>query len=119
MTIHSGRAPRLASDVFIRACVRRADLEGIACYVTAKGDPTSGAILVKQRRRDGTALVLAETLTPDGERGWYRGTGPAPVAEQAADDYIQRARHRDPDLWVIELDDAESRLPFDARIVEG
>lgn len=111
------RAPRLASEVWVRACVRRADLEGIAVAVVRRGDPTSGAILVKLNRRELGCTVLAETVTAEGRRAWFRGTGPEPVAEAAADDYIARNRRRDPDIWVIEIEDREGRLPFDAEIL--
>jgi len=113
------RAPRLASELWVKACVRRADLEGIAVVVARRGDPTSGAILVKLNQRDLGCTVLAETITGEGSRAWFRGTGPAPVDEPAADDYIARHRRRDPDLWVVEVEDRAGRLPFDAEIVSA
>jgi hypothetical protein len=87
-------------------------------FVVRRGDPTSGAILMKLNQRDLGVTVLAETLTADGGRAWFRGTGPVPVAESIADAYIQRHVTRDPDIWVIEWDDRAGRLPFDQPIVE-
>jgi GMP synthase (glutamine-hydrolysing) len=113
------RTPRLASELFVRSCVRRADLENIAVVVSRRGDPTSGAILIKLNRFDQGCCVLAESVGPDGGRAWIRGTGTAPVDEPAADAYIARQRGRDPDLWVVEIEDRAGRLPFDAVIVGG
>jgi hypothetical protein len=114
----SERTPRLASELFVKSCLRRADLEGMPLVVLHKGDPTSGAILVKLNRRELGCTVLAETQSIDGKRSWFRGTGPEWVEETVADDYVRRHRRRDPDLWVIEIEDRAGRLPFDAPVIE-
>jgi GMP synthase (glutamine-hydrolysing) len=108
---------RLKTGIWIQACVRRGDLEGIAVTVVHKGDGDGGAVLVKLNQRDRGCTVLAETRDQDGARAWLRGTGAAPVAESEADAYIARHRQRDPDLWVLEVDDRAGRLPFDATII--
>ena len=108
---------RLKTGLWVQACVRRGDLEGIAVTVVRKGDPDGGAVLVKLNQRELGCTVLAETRDPGGARAWIRGTGAAPVAEDAADAYIARNRQRDPDLWVIEVEDRAGRLPFEAQII--
>ena len=108
---------RLKTAIWVQACVRRGDLDGIAVTVVRKGDPDGGAVLVKVNRRDAGCTVLAETRDPAGARAWIRGTGAAAVAEADADAYIARSRARDPDLWVIEIDDRAGRLPFEATII--
>jgi GMP synthase (glutamine-hydrolysing) len=110
-------APRLRTDFWIQSCVRRADGEGIAMAILHRGDPVAGSILVRVDQRDQGCTVWAQTRTPEGEAAWFRGTGP--VAAEAADAYIARHRARDPDLWVIEIDDRQGRLPFDDRLLSG
>jgi len=85
--------------------------------VVAKGDPISGAILIKINRRDLGCWVLSETRGASGERAWFRGTGVAGVAESEADGYIQRHRARDPDLWVLEIEDRDGRYSFDEPVI--
>ena len=110
--------PRLQSAFWIKACVRRADLAGIAATVVRRGDPTSGAILIKLNRREHGCWVLAETQDKAGRRAWFRGTGSSGVTEGEADGYIDRHRRRDPDLWVLEIDDREGRCPFDDPVLD-
>jgi hypothetical protein len=64
-------------------------------------------------------MVLTETRDAAGERAWLPGTGSAWVTETEADAYIARARQRDPDLWVIEIEDRQGRLPFEAKILSA
>ncbi len=109
---------RLQSSFWIKACIRRADQEGIAATVVHKGDGGSGAILVKLNRRDLGCWVLAETQDGQGRRAWFYGTGTAGIPEADADTYIERHRRRDPDLWVIEIDDRAGRRPFDDPVLD-
>ncbi len=101
----------------MQACIRRGNAAGIAVMVVHKGDAARGSVLVKLNRLDGSCTVFAEAQDAEGARAWIRGTGPAPVAEATADDYIARNRTYDPDLWVIEVEDREGRLPFEAKIL--
>ena len=39
------------------------------------------------------------------------------VAEPEADAYIARAVERDPDLWVIEIEDRSGGNPFDGKLI--
>jgi hypothetical protein len=95
---------RLKSGLWVQALTRRCDLAAVGVAVIKRGDGDAGAILIKLWNRAAGASVLAQTRRPDGTLGWMRATGPAPVPEPQADDYIARQRARDPDLWVIEID---------------
>lgn len=98
---------RLASKVWIDAYLTRLRLADIAVYVTAKGDATSGAVIVKCATLDGQARAYQRgyDLMQD-RRVWL------PLAEGDevdVDHAIARARSFDPDLWVIELEDRAGR----------
>ncbi len=109
--------PRLMTEIWVQACVRRANAQGIAVTVVHKGDPARGSVLVKLMAFEKGCVVLAETRDPAGARAWLRGTGAEPVEEAVADAYIARNRKYDPDLWVIEIEDRTGRLPFDEKVL--
>lgn len=89
---------RLASELLVGAMLRRVNDAGGFGVVRAKGEATGGGILILTGEGSG-AVALERGLGPTGE--------PALIESRPADsieDYWQRRRSRDPDLWVIELD---------------
>jgi hypothetical protein len=110
--------PRLATEFWVMACVRRGSVEGIPVTIVRKGDPLRGSVLVKLMRFEAGCVVLAETRDAAGGRAWMQGTGRDPVDEATADAYIARNRKYDPDVWVIEVEDRKGRLPFDEKVLE-
>lgn len=98
---------RLKADLWVSAYLNRLRLADIPAYVTRKGDATAGTVLVKVALLDGTARAF--------ERGYDMATGAriwrlmSEGAERDVDDLLTRAGQRDPDLWVIELEDKTGR----------
>jgi hypothetical protein len=107
---------RLKSAIWVKALIRRCDLAAIPVAVLARGDDDAGAILLKFNDRDTGCLVLTQARGKDGELLWIRATGPALIAEADADAYIERQRRRDPDLWVMEIENTSAGTVIDERI---
>lgn len=102
---------RLKADLWVSAYLNRLRLADIPAYVTRKGDPTAGTVMVKVALLDGTARVYERgyDLTT-GTRLWRLMTeGP----EVEVDALLTRAGQRDPDLWVIELEHRTGRTLLD------
>nr|WP_323781863.1 DUF1491 family protein [Amylibacter sp.] len=97
---------RVTSDFWVKAYLRRLALADIAAFVTAKGDATAGAVLVKQAPLDGTATLFQRSYDLDGNRVWVTL---AAGAEQDVDAAVARQRSFDPDIWVIEVEDRAGR----------
>jgi hypothetical protein len=102
-------APRLKAEIWVKALIRRCEVEGASAMVVRRGDATSGVVLIKLNRLDGAAQVLTPARAGDGSFQWLSGTGTDPVPEAAADAYIERQRKFDPDLWVVEIEDRAGR----------
>ncbi len=108
---------RLRSRIWVQACVRICDLNCLPIVVVRKGDEDAGAILLKLARRDGVAEVLVQARTPEGQSGWMGAGGGGKIPDGVADAYIGRQIARDPDLWVIEIQDPDGRYHPDGGIV--
>lgn len=102
---------RLTADFWIRAYLARLQAAHIPAYVTAKGDPTAGAVLVKLATLDGRAQLFQRSFDlRTGARAWVVLSEGAEAEVDAA---IGRQRRTDPDLWVIELESREGRTLLD------
>ena len=102
---------RLKADLWVSAYINRLRLADIPAYVTRKGDPTAGTVLVKVALLDGTARAYERGYDlATGARTWRLMTqGP----EVEVDAQLARAGQRDPDLWVIELENRAGRTLLD------
>ena len=103
--------PRLTADFWVRVYLARLEQAGIPAFVTAKGDATAGAVLVKVARLDGTAQAYQRSfdLMADTRVWVVLSEGDESVVDAA----ITRQRSFDPDLWVIEVEDRQGRSLLD------
>ena len=108
---------RLKTRIVVQAAVRLCGMRAIPVAVTRRGDPDAGTIIVKLNQFELGCIVLVETRAPDGARAWLRATGRGPVTEADADAYIARQVKRDPDLWVVEIEDRAGASPFAGPIL--
>lgn len=107
----------LTTALWVSAQVRLCDRVFIPATVVRRGDPDAGTVLVKVNRFEAGVTVYAQATTLDGDPAWSRGTGPSPVAEAEADAYITRQVARDPDVWVLEIEDRKGTYKLDGRVV--
>ena len=105
--------PRLRSDFFVPAHLRRLDVANIPAVLRRRGAAEAGAIFVKVDRLDGSADLYGpapQALFDDANSGDRRfspllqGATPLDVEERLA----KEARF-DSDLWIIEIDDRDGR----------
>jgi len=111
------RPPRLTAQIWVQAALRNCAAAAIMATVVRRGDGDAGTVLIKQNLLGNGFVVLAPMRASDGELGWIKGTGDAPVDETAADSYIARQINRDSDIWVIEIESREGRLPFEHKLL--
>jgi hypothetical protein len=107
---------RLRTEIWVMAHIRRCSGDGIPATVVRRGDANGGTVVVKLNQLDQGCRVLSQSRDIDGTMGWLGAFDGALVSEAEADAYIGRAVMRDPDIWVVEIEDRNGRHPFEGRI---
>ena len=95
---------RLATGVWVAAYLARLRMAGMAAYVVAKGDATAGAVVVKVVLPGGRGKAMVRGFDLASAARLWRVL--AEGDEREVDALLQRERGRDPDLWVIDVEDA-------------
>ena len=96
--------PRLKTHIWVHGYLRRCAVENIPAFVTRHGDETSGTVLVKVNLLNGHARIFEAVFDDKGERIWLPALKEDPAQEAEADAFIARASSRDPDIWVVEIE---------------
>ena len=98
---------RLTARFWVDAYLARLRLHDIPAFVTAHGDDTGGAVVVKVNTLDGQARLFHRSFDLEsGARVWAEL---ASGVETDVDQSLVKQRGFDPDLWVIEVEDREGR----------
>ncbi len=111
----------LPTQLYIDAHLRRLTGQGVPYYISHRGNAAGGVILLKiVNILEGwhVRLLLRQRDIMSGELGWMRVFTDRDVEESEADAYIRRAVDRDPDLWVIEIEQKTFENPFEGKILE-
>ncbi|MEM9551334.1 MAG: DUF1491 family protein [Pseudomonadota bacterium] len=98
---------RLTARFWVDAYLARLRMMDIPGFVTAHGDDTAGAVLVKLNTLDGQAVALQRSFDlMTGDRTWVELVK---GAERDVDAAVRRQLSFDGDLWVIEVEDRQGR----------
>ncbi|MBI1216484.1 MAG: DUF1491 family protein [Alphaproteobacteria bacterium] len=113
---------RIPTDLWVSAHQRDCTVKNIPFYVIHKGAPAAGTVLVKivvpgdNPAESRGCILLNQMRDIDGNLGWMDVFDGETVDEPRADQYIQRSIGRDPDVWVIEVEDKDGKNPFEGKI---
>lgn len=108
---------RLPVHLWIDAQLRPLNDRGVFYYIQQRGECNSGVILLKLNGLNGECKLIIQQRDLDGDLGWMNALNKDIVSESDADAYIQRSVSRDPDLWVIEIEDKEMTNPFEGKMI--
>lgn len=97
---------RLRTHIQATALLRRAQGQGAYATVLRRGDPDAGALHVTVRTLDGSARLYSPIRDMEGNPAWL-ATPPAP--EREVDERTARLADRDPDIWIVEIEDRRGR----------
>jgi hypothetical protein len=108
--------PRLKAGIFVRALIRRVQVEGASAFVVKRGAEEAGAVILKVARLDGTVLVLNQVRDGQGALVWSQPLG-GWADEARASQWCDKQVTFDPDLWIVEIEDARGRAFVDEPIL--
>ena len=98
---------RLKAALWVSGYLKRINQTGAFAAVLKRGDESAGAIYLKINRLDGSADLYAPALPGlddlDPPRKWEPRK--AEAAETEIDEWLAKERARDPDLWIVEVED--------------
>lgn len=109
-------APRLKAGIFVRALIRRVQVEGASAFVLRTGSEEAGAIVLKVAKLDGSVLVLNQMRDGAGALVWAQPLG-GWTDEGRAEEWCARQVMFDPDLWIVEIEDRAGRVFVDEPLV--
>ena len=105
---------RLKTEIRVSALLRRAQSSGAFAAILRRGDPDAGVFWVITRQ--GASLHrYSEQMGMSGEREWFQD---GPFAENDLTLRINKAVDRDPDLWIVEVEDAQGRAFLDGDVTQ-
>ena len=108
---------RLPAELWIMAHIKRCIVEGIPATVVHRGEKNSGTLILKINQLAEGVRILNQTRDIDGALAWMQSLGDKLVPEPEADAYIERAIKRDPDVWVVEIEDRNGKHPFEGKLL--
>ena len=107
---------RLPTHIWIGAQIRQLSAQAVPVAVLRKGEANSGLVIVKLNMLGEGFRVFTQARDMDGTMGWMAVLKGRVVEEAEADEYIDRSVGRDPDLWVVEVEQRSEENPFEGRV---
>ena len=113
---------RLKSEIWVKAYLRRCQVEGVDAVLRRRGAEDAGAIFIKVSRLDGTADLYGpapQTAFDEArpsDRVFTLALADTPRPEADIEAYLARQIRFDPDLWIVEVEDRAGRHFLDQLV---
>lgn len=107
---------RIPTELWVSAHVRQCGTLGIPVYIARRGASAAGTVMVKVFIPAAGCRLFNQARDLEGAMGWMDIFNGETVDESRADDYIRRAAERDPDVWVVEVEDKQGKNPFEGKV---
>lgn len=108
---------RLPTALWVEVHLRRLGNDGIPYYILNTGAHSTGTVMLKLNGLENGVRLLVQQRGLDGKMGWMNALRNEISDEKTADDYIKRAISRDPDVWVIEIEERRHFNPFEGKVI--
>jgi hypothetical protein len=84
--------------------------------IRRKGDVDAGALVLLVDRGPSGMLVLSQTRDNEGRLAWLRPLGDQ-ADEVKVEEFIAKTIKRDPDVWIIDIEDYRSEYRPDGPVL--
>ena len=111
--------PRLKTDILVRSALRLADRHLISAAIAHRGDSDAGALFVEIEKSFSESKLLCRTMSFDGGYEWVALSGDGWQHPSEIQALIERERGRDPDCWVVSVQDPKGRNIFEEFEISG
>lgn len=99
---------RLPAYLEVAGLMRAVGAEGGFATVIAKGERDAGTLLVICCENGTNARAYERLPRADGTRGWAIAKAQDMENPREFDEYLDRRKRQDSDLWIVELDIANA-----------
>ena len=106
----------LPTGLWVEAQCAKLSAQAIPYYITQKGNHGSGVVMLKLLGQGANCNLLMQQRNLDGNMEWIHALNEETIAESKADAYIKTSITRDPDLWVIEIENIDADTLFNMEI---
>ncbi|MCI5060944.1 MAG: DUF1491 family protein [Alphaproteobacteria bacterium] len=103
---------QIPTYLWLEGKTRELTARGVGVYIMQRGEKMGGLVLLKVSNCEGKCKLLTQQRDLDGVLGWVNALSEEIVSEEEVDGYIKRSINRDPDLWVVEVEDKGMENPF-------
>ncbi len=104
--------PRLKTEIWVQAHIRRCVTEGAFATVARRGDPDAGAIALKIYLGGAKARLFMQSRDLDGAPIWHEPLNET-RDETEIDARLTKECAFDPDIWIVEIEDRDGRSFLD------
>jgi hypothetical protein len=113
---------RIKSEIWVKAYLRRCQVQGVSAVVVRRGDEHAGAIYICLNRLDGTVKLYGPAPAGleggESERRWVSCFASSPISEGEVAIYLARQVKFDADIWIVEVEDKAGRHFLGEAITE-
>ena len=103
---------RLTTSILVSSALRRAQVNGILAAVLRQGDEQAGTIFVEVEIDSVKSSLYGRQVSFDGDYEWVCLTGEVPVSAADVAERLQKESARDPDCWIVCVQDPKGRNIF-------
>ncbi len=110
---------RVTTTILVSSALRQAQARGIFASVFRQGDERAGTIFVEVEVSFSQSRLYGRQVSFEGEYEWVCLTGEEPVSSTHAAERLEAEAARDPDCWIICVQDPKGRNIFTLEPVSG